>query len=316
MNEILNSNLDPIKAKRTTPTIGLFIGSINYVFHYRLVSGVNSAVQAQGANVICFLGGAVNSPYQFQKNANLVYQYAVPEVLDGLIISGSIDIFNNDPSFYEQYSALPMVAINFELDGVPNIRVDNESGFRDLLIHLIRDHGYRRLAYIGGPEQYIDSIHRYRIYCQVLAEHGIPLDPNLVTSGLFYLSDTAGTAIAKLLDERKIQFDVVVAANDVLARGSFDELCNRGIRVPTDIAVTGFDDQDWTRYFISPLTTVRQSIFNLGQLSATQMFKLLQGEAVPGKVLVPTKLVIRNSCGCFSNSLVKVTQMVHEAGNL
>ena len=102
---------------------------------------------------------------------------------------------------------------------LPGVVVDNEKGMQDIVTHFVEAHGYRRIAFICGPEGNEEAALRYRAYASVLAEHDAPLDPDLVAPGAF-VYDSGIDAIRLLLDERKVEFDAVVAANDWLAPAS------------------------------------------------------------------------------------------------
>jgi DNA-binding LacI/PurR family transcriptional regulator/signal transduction histidine kinase len=293
------------KFSRTAPIIGFFVSNLSFSYHYAMLCGITNIAYQQGFNILCFPGNPINSPELMEKPANVVYELAGPKILGGLIISGSLTVFDKNQYFFDRYRSLPIAVMVMELDGVPCVRINNDQGFRALLTHLIKDHNYRRLAYLGGPMPNMDSERRYQIYQEVLAEYGIPFNPDLVTSGQFHLPSSGNDAIRLLIDKRKVQFDAIVAANDTMAMGVLIELQDRGIKVPDDIAVTGFDDQEWAKYCLSPLTTVRQSAYDLGQCGARLLIAQLKGEEVPAEVFLPTELVIRNSCGCFSESITQ-----------
>ncbi len=302
---IQDNNLNNSAKNRQIPTIGFFISLFNSNYAYPMWRGVDKVMVQHGANIFVFCGYAFNTPNILERPRTIIYEYASPDVLDGLIIAGSLMAFDREQNYFSRFRAIPKVVMGEELDKIPCVIVDNESGFRKLLIHLIDGHGYTRLAYIGGPESNKDSEQRYRIYREVLAERSIPFDPSLVASGQFHQVDSGSKAIRVFLDERNVKFDAVIAANDVMALGAFQELRSRGVRVPDDIAITGFDDQEWAKYGNCPLTTVRQSGFDLGESSAELILSILRGETIPNKILIPTELVVRYSCGCFSKSVAQ-----------
>jgi signal transduction histidine kinase len=226
--------------------------------------------------------------------------------VDGLVfMSGTLGNFvdlEELRTFCERYRPLPMISIALALGGIPSVLVDNEKGMRDAISHLIEVHGYRRIAFIRGPAGHQEAEARYRAYTEMLAKHGLPLDPDLIAPGDF----TAGTglkAIQLLLDERKVDFEAVVAANDPMALGALEALQARGIRVPGDVAVVGFDDIAEARLATPPLTTVRQPLHEQGRRAAEMVLALLAGEEVPKQVTLPTELVVRQSCGCFSQAM-------------
>jgi signal transduction histidine kinase len=200
--------------------------------------------------------------------------------------------------FYEGYRSMPAIGIGVLQVGVPTTLVDNEGGIRDLMGHLLGAHGYRRIAFIRGPTTNDEAEQRYHAYTSALAEYGLPFDPDLVAPGDF-TPDTGAAAIRLLLDERETNLEAVVAANDNMALGAQNALQTRGLRVPYDVAVVGFDDENAATDCNPPLTTVRQPVYEQARRSVELLLALLEGEKVPEQVLLPTKLVVRQSCGCF-----------------
>jgi DNA-binding LacI/PurR family transcriptional regulator/nitrogen-specific signal transduction histidine kinase len=291
------------------PTIGLLTSSeISGGYGALLWTGVADVAQERDANLLCFAGKPLRSPYGFDVQHNVIYDLASMENVDGLaILSGAISAFIRPEEirgFCEHYRPLPMVSTALALEGIPSILVDNEKGMRDAMIHLVEIHSYRRIAFIRGPEGHQEAEARYRAYTDVLAEHGLPLDPDLVAPGDFN-PRTGADAIRLLLDERKVDFEAAVAANDDMALGALQALQARGIHVPGDMAVVGFDDIEESAYTTCPLTTVRQPLYKQGRLAAETLLALLAGEEAPRQVMLSTELIVRQSCGCFSQAVLQ-----------
>ncbi|MBN1219151.1 MAG: substrate-binding domain-containing protein [Anaerolineae bacterium] len=286
--------------QKSRPTIGLLseIGGSSY--HNALWTGFADAAPDLDVNLICYVGGTINvSTYGFDAQRNILYHLVGAERVDGLVISGTIGNFITTEefrSFVNRYRPLPMVGITHPPD-LPCVVVDNQKGIRDLIAHFIEIHGYRRIAFICGPENNAEAGLRYRAYTEALAEHDLPFDPELVTPGDFTY-ETGREAIRLLLDERKAKFEAVVASNDWMAFGVLQALEDRGIRVPNDVALGGFDDTREAAASRPSLTTVRQPIHKLGQASLEVLLKLLAGEQVPDQTVLPAKLMVRRSCGC------------------
>ena len=120
-----------------------------------------------------------------------------------------------------------------------------------------------------------------------------------------FLSQAGEEAIRLFLDERKVTFEAVASANDEMILGAMTALRERGIRVPDDISVVGFDDLEEGRYSLPPLTTIRQPLYEQGRRAAEMLLALLAGENVPERVALPTEMVVRQSCGCFPKTVQK-----------
>ncbi len=290
-------------------TIGLLIGRLGDVGYAAEVwPGVADVAEERDINLICFVGGALRAAHEFDSQRNVAYDLASPENLDGLVaMSGSIGQFIGPEQlkrFYMRYHPLPMVSIAMALEGIPSILVDNKTGMRQAITHLIEVHKFHRIAFIRGPETNPEAEERYNTYVDVLTEHGIPLDPNLVAPGNF-LSRAGAEAVHLLLDDRKVDFEAIASANDEMALGMVAELRERGLSVPGQVSVVGFDDMEESKFSSPPLTTIRQPLYEQGRVATETLLSLLAGENVPERVALPTSLVVRQSCGCFHHGVIR-----------
>ncbi|MFC9478427.1 LacI family DNA-binding transcriptional regulator [Streptomyces griseus] len=196
-----------------------------------------------------------------------------------------------------------MLAGPREIDHLDHIVVANAEGERELTRHLIEDHGLRRLAFIGGGEDSPDSQARFRGFQEACRDAGLPVPsrPEL-RAGMMTQAEGALTADT-LLDRSEgtgvERPEAMLFANDQMAVGALQALERRGVRVPEDIAVTGFDGIPLSRIVRPPLTTVRQPIRLLGE-QAVEL--LVQRLADPGRTPVslelPVSVTRRASCGC------------------
>jgi len=287
-------------------TIGFLTPNILRQNHPLQWLGVVDAARERGVNVLCFLGEALHSPRGFEAQANVLYDLVNAEVVNGLVIwSGQLEwaiAHEEMGDFCRHYFPLPVVSAETAFEGIPSVLVDNYQGMREALIHLIEVHGYRRIAYIRGPANHWGAQERYRAYIETQAEYGLPLDLNLVSPPSEWIEGSA--MIDLLVDERKLRprvdFEAVVAVNDDMAFDALRALQARGVRVPGDVAVVGFDDHVHSRAITPPLTTVRPPFYEAGSKLVEMLLALMDGERVPEQVTLPAELVVRQSCGCLS----------------
>jgi len=178
----------------------------------------------------------------------------------------------------------------------PSIRIEDRSGARQITNHLIERHRRRRIAFLRGPEGNEDSLLREQGYREALAGHGIPFDPALIGDGEFYAGPARATVDRWLAEG--LEFDAIFAGDDGSASGALAALAQAGKRVPHDISLVGFDDAPVARYLSPQLTTVRAPSDQVGREAIRQLVRLIEtGNAEPMTIL-PTELVIRQSCGC------------------
>jgi signal transduction histidine kinase/DNA-binding LacI/PurR family transcriptional regulator len=303
------SSPKPNRRRTSRPTIGLLVGRIgDHRYQGDVWPGVADVAQEQDASLICFVGGALHSPYGLDSQRNIVYELPSASSIDGLVaLSGTLGHHIGPEQlklFFQRYGSLPIVGTSLTLEGIPSILVDNESGMREAVSHLIEVHARRRIAFICGPVGHPEAEQRFKAYVDVLKTYNIPLDPKLIIPGDFvYSSGMAATKM--LLDQRKVKFDAIVVANDEMAFGVLAVLQERGIYVPDEVSIVGFDDIEESQFTIPPLTTTKQPLYEQGRRAAETLMTLITGGTVPEKILLPSKLVVRQSCGCFHPTVIQ-----------
>ena len=190
-----------------------------------------------------------------------------------------------------------MIAGPREIDHLDHIEVANRDGQRELTSHLIADHGLRRLAFIGGAEDSPDAHARFLGFREALEKAGLPAPQAPDVRGDF--TQAGGrTAMRRLLDHGVLP-EALVFANDQMAIGAYDELERRGVRVPADVAVVGFDGIPLGRVVRPGLTTVSQPVRRLGETAVDLLVERLADAArEPRSVMLPVTQTRRTSCGC------------------
>lgn len=286
---------------RGRTTVGVLCDWLDTEYQSRILQGIDEAAKQHDVNILAFAGGILRSPHLYGAERNLVYELAGSANIDGLIIlSGALVNLVGQQKllrYCERYRPLPLSSIGVALSGIPSVLVDNADGMRQSLVHLIEHHRYSRIAFIRGPGVNEEAERRYRVYREVLAEYGVPLNLELITLGDF--SHASGVqAITTLVDDRRLKLDAIVAASDMMAVGATEALIARGVRVPQDVAVVGFDDLYAARYASVPLTTVRQPLTELGQRSLQAVLEQIRGNPVQRQTQLRAELMLRQSCGC------------------
>jgi DNA-binding LacI/PurR family transcriptional regulator/anti-anti-sigma regulatory factor/putative methionine-R-sulfoxide reductase with GAF domain len=295
----MSNQVDQYKASNNSrPTLGLLGEVGGSPYHRALWEGLIDAASELDVNLIWYFSDVIRGS-QDSVRRNIFYDLITTERIEGLLVSGTLGNYITTAefeNFIDGYRPIPMVGIT-QTPTIPCVIVDNGKGMRDTVTHLVEVHGYRRIAFICGPENNEEADVRYRAYADVLDKQGLPLDPDLVMPGSFVYQD-GENAVRLLFDERKAKVEAIVAANDWMAFGALRALEERGIRVPQDVALAGFDDTAEAMVSSPPLTTVQQPIRQLGAAGIKLMLQLLAGEQIPEQMMIPTQLVVRQSCGC------------------
>jgi signal transduction histidine kinase/DNA-binding response OmpR family regulator len=187
-----------------------------------------------------------------------------------------------------------------ELPGFPHVVVDTVSGLAAVIEHLVIEHRHTRIGFIRGSRGNPDSTDRERTFRATLGRLGVPVAEELILPGDF-LEESGGGAIRMLFDDRQVApsaIDALVAANDQMAVGAMRELVQRHLRVPEDIAVVGFDDDDYARSSSPPLTTVAQPIEQIGERAVQLLLHRLEGHPEDAYAPIVAEPTFRTSCGC------------------
>ncbi|MCX7746536.1 MAG: GGDEF domain-containing protein [Clostridia bacterium] len=300
-----------IGSNRQGPTIGVLVSILEEACQSEALRGIIDFAEKQDSRLVIFVCSSLGNLSDAIEHLNyrVVQSFVGRENVNGLIIfTGAMGDYLSTAEIQrlvDSFKPLPVVSIATQVESVSSILVDNYHGMYEVVEHLIKEHGCRRIAFVRGPEGHEEAFIRFNAYKAVLNKYQLDFDENLIVPGMF--SKNSGIdAVKILLDERKVQIDGIVAVDDDTASGVLAELHERGIRVPFDIALTGFDDTFEAKFSAPPITTVKQQFYEQGQKSMETILNILQGNSVHSKIVLPTKMVIRESCGCFSNSVKKV----------
>lgn len=210
--------------------------------------------------------------------------------VDGVIVlAGRI----SDSELTKVSDSLPVIVVGRQLSGPQlfSFSFDNRAGARLATQHLI-EQGHRRIAFIAGDLMHDDAVERQNGYFDALAAAGIPVDQNLIVQSDY--TEAGGMLSVTRLLERDAHFTALFASNDQMAIGACLGLHRRNLRVPDDVSLVGFDDLIMARYSMPPLTTVRQSVYEIGVEAATAMLEMLRG-GKPKAQLPEPELVVRES---------------------
>ncbi len=319
---LLQLMADPITTSRRHPRIGLLISRLDRGFHRTAWLSVAETAQRHRADAICFDGGVLAPKDELARKSNALYDLVSAHTMDGLLVWSSCLDWSVQPdamqAFCDRFRPLPLVSIGRMVTGFPSILVDNYQGMREAVRHLIGIHGYQRIAFLRGPVGNYEEVLRYQAYTDVLSEHGIPILPDLISVHTSWERSDGAEMIRLLLDVRGLQpgrdFQALVSVGDDMACGAMEALIARGVRVPEDIAVVGFNDDQEGRAIVPSLTTVRQPVARAGACATETLLALIRGEQAPKQNVLPLSMVIRQSCGCLSPTVLQaVSQAPAEA---
>ncbi|WP_026772150.1 MULTISPECIES: LacI family DNA-binding transcriptional regulator [Sediminibacillus] len=278
--------------KRTkTKTIVLILSDLSGPYYSELIKGVQEVTAANGYDLIACssIGGQQSTAVKFlkEKRADGVVVLA-HNITDEVILDSA------RPDF-------PIVVLdrNLQHDHVIQVEVDNTEGARMATNYLL-DRGMKEIAYISGPNNSHDNERRLSGYREALEKRNVPFSSRLKISGDF--TRDSGYFSTKMLIAQQNLPDAVFFANDEMAIGGLQAFAEKGISVPDDISVIGFDDIQLSEHVSPPLTTIRQPKYEAGALAVHLIFQVLAGEKVEDHYNLSTELIERSSVKDHSHS--------------
>lgn len=255
-----------------------------------------------------FPGGrlAGNDGYEYMRNG--IFRLVGSRSFDGAISwSSSLSGFASEKqveTFLLDQVDIPLVTFGLKIGEKPVVNIDAYSGMKQLVFHLIKRHKRRKLAFLGGPREHSSAEDRFRAYRDALEESNIRFDERLVSLDNSWTEGRK--AISSLLDGARLKpgddFDALCAASDLLAFEAAKLLQERGYHIPADVALGGFNDSDESNLFSPTYTTVHMPFDRQAVQAFHMLLDLLEGKKPTDRAL-KTKLVIRQSCGCMTESV-------------
>ena len=284
------------------PTIGLFIANIYRPWEIPQWHGVLDAAREHDANLLCFPGrelcGSFFSPYDGQ--ANIIYEFAKTTRLDGVILwTGGFDSCVTQEQladFCARYADLPFVMVEKALEHIPAVMMNDYDAMRETLHHLMTVHGYRRIAFMRGRSSHVGFQERYRAYLDAMNEQHLLIPPTFISD--IEMNETALRHWLERLLEQDVQ--AIAGFSDMGMLSVLEMLRTLGKRVPDDVALTGFDDITESHASTPPLTTTSQPFYEMGRTAVEMLLNLIAGKAADRRVIVTSRLQIRQSCGCMN----------------
>ena len=273
------------------PNTGHHVFSHPYFMH--LLEGVNEAANQRDAVVMI-------STSQDKEHGVAAYERILrSRRTDGAIVaSAAVD----DPNVKRMAtSGLPIVVIGEwgAGAGVSSVALPDRLAAAALCRHLVEAHGHEGIAHISGPVEHQTGRDRLAGYRDVVGA-----DPTALVRHGAYDEHSGVEAMTSMLDDGE-KFSAVFCANDEMAYGALQAARTRGVRVPEELAIVGFDDFGLARVLDPPLTTIRAPAREMGRRAAEFLFEVIDGDQ-PRHAVVEVDMVLRRSCGCLGEKAIRL----------
>lgn len=265
-------------------SVGVVTQAIDSPFYGAALRGIEDTLDAAGY-IPLFVSGHWNA----EAEARCIEVLRSRRVDGIIVLTGRL----SDAALRAVARSLPVVVTGRPLKapGLVSLKFDDASGARLATEHLL-SLGHRQIAFIGGDPLHGDAQERERGFREACAAAGVVVDEALMEAG-GYLEEGGRLAMERLLASGR-RFSAVFTANDQMGFGVALALHRRGLRLPQDLSLVGFDDLYTSAYSIPPLTTVHQPVQDLGRTAAAAMLQMLRGEKPQASLPAP-RLVVRES---------------------
>lgn len=272
---------------KRTQTIGVLFPDVSSNFSSDILHGVEDAAHEKGFSVI------VCNTAEDGKRTMKYLQVLREKQIDGIVFTSE---FLKD-EYYEALNDMrvPVVLVNTQTHKhmIPYVKVDDRQAAYQATDYLIRN-GHREIAMISGTlTDPIAGTPRVEGYKQALADHGIEVDEDRIAYGNFG-HESGRQAMHKLLAEAP-SFTAVFAASDEMAVGAMGAAFEKGLKIPDDLSIIGYDDLNISRMIYPPLTTVHQPLADMGRLATEKLIALIENTSQVSSSIVSHYIVERQT---------------------
>ncbi|WP_294753347.1 EAL domain-containing protein [uncultured Ruminococcus sp.] len=291
---------------RSRSRLALFVGQADEAYQSRFISGFNKKALAADHDVCVF---SMYRKYQDtpenEKGESNIFSLMNPDRFDGaVILKDSIQTENAALELEERLKESfhkPIVVIEKESDLFPSIYIDGYSAIFNIITHLIEVHGCRDIAFVSGKRNHKHSKERLQAYLDAMAKAGLPVSEKRIIYGDYWYQ--SGEVYAEqLLSQGEALPDAVACANDQMAIGLCKALTARGIHIPEDIAVVGYDSTYEGQTSPCAMTSALIPAKDFGGYAFDFLMKKMRGE-VPEAFSLPPEILLGESCGCHNENM-------------
>jgi LacI family transcriptional regulator len=283
--------------KRQSFSVGVLVPELSDGYSVLILDGIEEVLLEEGYFYLTA---------SHRRKADLIEEYP------GLLMERSVEGFVAIDTALQHSLPLPVVAIanHRQIDGVTNIVLDHRRAAELALRHL-HHLGHRQIAFMRGQTFSSDSNDRWKHLMAVAKELEIEVRPELVVQLEVNISSPElGYPVVEKLLAPKLPFTAVISYNDIAAIGAVRAFRDRGMRVPEDVSIVGFDDIQSASFQNPSLTTIRQPLRQMGTTAARTLLKRLQGaKDIPDEIKIIPELIIRESTRPPQNTTTKTPRV-------
>lgn len=291
-NYIPNNSARNLK-RNTTNSIGVLVKGRNNPFYYGVLDSIEGRIDAEGYSMILhFIDD--NEDKEIEAAIELIME----KKLKGLICLGGNYSNINESRLVNQKIPIVLASIDSDVgidkEKFSTVMIDNEKAAYEAVSYLCET-GHHSIGIITAKDDsHSVGYQRLSGYKKALDRGSIAYDASLRQVSEFTME--AGFKAMNQLLERKPELSAVFVTADIMAIGAAKAILSRGLRIPEDVSILGFDGLDYTKFFHPSISTVSQPMKPIGEKSVDVLFQLIKSKGKPVQVKLNTELVIRESC--------------------
>lgn len=281
--------------------IAVFVAGLDEEYQNNIIVGINEFSRKNNINVSYFaaFGGMIESRL-FDIGEYSIYGLANLDKFDGAILmTNTINDNTQKEEISQRIKDSGIPAVVFDCDNISefyNISIDNTKAMREMVRHVIKEHGAKTINYISGPMSNPEAVERLLAFREVMAENNLPVDEERIYYGEFRRFD-GHDAIEEYMQSGLPLPDAFICANDAMALSAISTLEKYGFCIPLDVIVTGFDYTYSARNYCPALTSVKRPLSQMGTMACKVLLDLINHKQ-PVHEQLEADCVFTESCGC------------------
>lgn len=274
--------------------------------------GIVNTCKENNMPVITFRGPVLN-----KGAGSIIYYLIQDDVFSGLISWASSEISDDMLHFYDKFKKTQLICLTFKVPGKPVIYADCRKGMLELMSHLIEKHGLKKIAFIRGPVNHTYAKERYEAYREALEKHNISVNEDLISEPGAWNIEAGQKGVQAFLDRglklgKSGDIQAIVCVGDNVAIGAQEFVLSKGLSVPDDIVICGFNGTEDASCCNPPITTVEMPFSGLGEKAGEMIVNALHGKQIPQEFHYETSLKLGESCGCKSENVMMAAASLTE----
>ncbi len=289
--------------KRVRQRIAVILAGMHTEYTFETLRGIREGALNNNIDIYIFNANVdTDETVKHTIGEYNIYSVANLELFDGIILFASLiqsrQVLDNLLERIKQ-SGVPTMCVDYYDKDLYSIGIENYAVMKDVVFHLIEEHGYTKINYLSGQEFNTDSQERLRAYCDALKEHDIPVEDKRIFRGAFTTA-FGREAATQIVESGEELPQAIVCATDAMALGVRSVLIENGIDIPGQVALTGFNNLFDARNAVPGITSVEREMRNVGAATIERMNTLINGGEILRKEYFPARPVYSESCGCCS----------------